>query len=229
MYNKIKYIFYASDMDTLPSKGHFFKMDEGRAVALQIKNGLGNCRLMKFSDYQGEVIDADSVGIVFPAHTWGISLAVYSFISHIKVSKDTYVYAVSVGERVQADSFEGSDTNNALKNFARLFIRRGLGNMSDIFVSCHNIKRHTDTTEEYVKSDKSTRYNILQIMRGILCYSADSLKKYETVDSSSSKKPDNAAYERVELPSVQVRSDIRLDNIFLDENILAGVRLCRVM
>lgn len=229
MYNKIKYIFYASDMDTLPSRGHFSKMDEGRAVAQNIKNSLGNCRLMKFSDYQGELIDADSVGIVFPAHSWGISLAVYSFISHLKVSDNTYVYAVSVGEKIQADNFDMSSYNNALNSFARLFIRRGLGELGDIFVRCHNIKRITDSTEEHVRADKSTRDNISQIMRGILCYSADSIRGYDTVDSNAGRTPDNAAYERVELPSAQVRGDIRLDNIFLDENFLAGVRLCRVM
>lgn len=72
------YIFYVSDYIDV-SAGHAWKMDCRQAMTEQMVQNLPNCKVMKYTEYHGECLDADSVGILFPSKMWGISLAVYAF------------------------------------------------------------------------------------------------------------------------------------------------------
>lgn len=96
------YIFYVSDYIDV-SAGHAWKMDCRQAMTEQMVQNLPNCKVMKYTEYHGECLDADSVGILFPSKMWGISLAVYAFLQNLRVSASTYVYAVAMGEVLSAE------------------------------------------------------------------------------------------------------------------------------
>lgn len=242
----VNYVYYVSDMEEVPSSGHFRKMDAGREISQHICRGVNNCILRKYTEYYGEKIQADSVGIVFPAHMWGISLAVYSFIMHLLVAKGTYVYAVAVGENLSG-CVDATVTNrlNSLSQFKRIFTNRGLGNDEDIFIRCIDVNRDYSTTEECIRKETNNKNNFRHILSGLLFYSVDSLS---SLMNKESIKKDNDIMRKVsgiqeekdfrmimttptETSSKSVHNDskIKLNNIFLDESLFAGVKICRVM
>ena len=79
------YIFYVSDYIDV-SAGHAWKMDCRQAMTEQMVQNLPNCKVMKYTEYHGECLDADSVGILFPSKMWGISLAVYACLLYTSPS-----------------------------------------------------------------------------------------------------------------------------------------------
>ncbi len=226
----VNYVYYVSDMEEVPSLGHFRKMDAGREIGQHICRGVNNCILRKYTEYYGEKIHADSVGIVFPAHMWGISLAVYSFIMHLRVEKGTYVYAVAVGENLSG-CVDATVTNrlNSLSQFKRIFINKGLGKEEDIFIRCIDVNRDYSTTEEYIRQEKDNKNNVRHILSGLLFYSVDSLgmlAKNNSVKRDNVKK-ENDIIRKVDV--IQTDRRIKLNNIFLDDSLFAGVKICRVM
>ncbi len=80
------YIFYVSDYVDVCA-GHAWKMDRRRAMTEQMEETLSNCKVMKYTEYHGETLDAESVGILFPSKTWGISLAVYAFLQNLRIRR----------------------------------------------------------------------------------------------------------------------------------------------
>ncbi len=58
----MNYVFYVCD--SMPQSGHFRKMDAEYEIATHIKNGLKNCIVKKYTEYEGNIIDAQSVGVV---------------------------------------------------------------------------------------------------------------------------------------------------------------------
>ena len=227
-------IFYVSDMEELPSKGHFRKMDAGREIALHIANGLANSRLIKYTDYECEFIRANSVGIVFPTHMWGVSLAVYTFLKHLRISKDTYVYAVVVGENLSA-CVDATLTKrmNSIDRFKRIFMYRGFGNEKDIFVRCIDFERDYDTTEESIRGVKNDVVKLGHILEGLLFHSIEELNLEQSkirLEESMKKERRLAIPETVLIkPREEKVSSLRLSNVYLDDSILSGVKLCQVM
>lgn len=59
---------------------------------------LGDCRIypMAVARHRSEGVEADSVGLVFPVHMWGVPGLVLDFIRQLDVSPNTYLYAVAV-------------------------------------------------------------------------------------------------------------------------------------
>ncbi len=219
------HVFYMSDIETVPDRGHFTKMDKEKDIAALIERQLDYCKVSKSIDYDGELICGDSLGLIFPVHSYGISIAVYSFISRLRVAKGTYVYAVCVGEKLDV----AADTKRLIASLEK----RGLGGAFDVYVRCKNIRRDTAYTEEILRQNMDTRSRIETVMRGILCYSVGRINNENTVLISEAKRQTsliNSAYDLV-LPEVNnvVKRTPRLSNVFLDEDMLAGVRLCRVM
>lgn len=265
-------IFYVSDFADLPSTGHFGKMDTDREIIRQLEQNLSGCRVMKYTEYDGRVIDAESVGIVFPSHTWGISLAVYSFLQSLRVTEHTYVYAVTMGASMSGDVDDTVLTRaKTLQEFKRIFARRGMGDDSNVFVRCVDYKRPMETTEEKLRDTVSVKHRIENIMEGLLFYNLETVLSKRL---SSVQEAERAHWKRLALGAVSdtrseasgirsvasdTRSDAsgirnespdtrstttgmmgagarmrtgtrpRMENVFLDESVWAGVRLCRVM
>ena len=228
-------VFYVSDMYDLPEKGHFIKMDCGKEIAERIGRGLNDCMVRKYTSYQGEEIESGSVGIVFPAHRWGVSLAVLSFLNHLRVKRGTYVYAVAVGE-----SLSGSVKDTVIKRvkileqFKRIFAKKGLGDNSDIFVRCIDVKRETVSTEEELRKGLDGRDEIKNIMTGLLFCSIESITsdKVEILDGHGyyeAKNQKNVEQKPERTETMAVSGRMRLGNIFLDDELMSEVRLCRVM
>jgi hypothetical protein len=154
------YIFYVSDYIDV-SAGHAWKMDCRQAMTEQMVQNLPNCKVMKYTEYHGERLDADSVGILFPSKMWGISLAVYAFLQNLRVSASTYVYAVAMGEVLSAEVNGTANVRmETLGQFQDIFERRRLGDISDIYIRCIDYKREFTTTEEKLMRSVTTAERI---------------------------------------------------------------------
>lgn len=219
------FIYYVSDMEALPLTGHFRKMDAGREIARHICKSLRHGKLMKYTEYDGTVISAQSVGIVFPTHMWGSSLAVYSFLRHLRVDRNTYIYAVAVGETLSGAVEETIPRRiNSLEEFRRIFIRRGLGTEADIFVRCIDRSREDDMLQDAETGEQNDREYLQTVMDRLLFHSMDRLTAHADA-ARCVVNDEKAVSESVQSGKYQKK----LGNVFLDESMLSGVRLCRVM
>ncbi len=220
-------VYYVSDMETLPPTSRFRKMNAGREIAIHICKSLQHGKLMKYTEYDGTVTPAQSVGIVFPTHMWGSSLAVYSFLRHLHVDRHTYIYAVAVGEALSGAVEETIPRRiNSLEEFRRIFIRRGLGTESDIFVRCIDRNRENDILQETAAGGQTDREYLQTVMDGLSFYSMDRLTEHAGVVNNKAHS-ENAA--SVSEPEQSGNYQKKLGNVFLDEGMLSGVRLCRGM
>lgn len=174
---KTNYIFYMSEMEERPVNGHFRKMDRSREVLRQLSQNVRNCKVMRYSDYSGERLDGASVGVVFPAHSWGISLAVFAFFNHLRLETGAYVYAVAVGETVSAE--DAASVRRCLKpleQFTELFERRTAGHTADIFVRCNDLKRSRPVImEDRRYHNKAEREEVSSVLESLMFVNREKL------------------------------------------------------
>lgn len=234
------YVFYVSEMEEPPASGHFRKMDAGMEIVSHIDTGLNDCKVMKYTEYEGEVLNADSIGIVFPAHMWGISLPVYSFLQHLRFREDAYIYAVAVGESL---SGEVDDTVfsriKILEQFKRVFERKIGGCKSDIFIRSIDMGRKINFADSLAKANVEISKSIKHILEGLLFYNMDrfeSSKRCNTQKDTTYKNYSGSMGTASNVSGIDVNrrrnrlnSSITLSNVYLDEDVFAGVKLCRVM
>lgn len=64
-------------------------------IAQDMQRKLQNCELRKIAEYQGEEIQGETLGIVFPVYNWGLPLILCEFFKKMKIEKETYVYAIA--------------------------------------------------------------------------------------------------------------------------------------
>lgn len=64
-------------------------------IAEDIKNKLKNTEIAKIAEYNGEKIECDTLGIVFPVYDWGMPLIIGRFLDNLNVNPNTYIYAVT--------------------------------------------------------------------------------------------------------------------------------------
>jgi hypothetical protein len=228
------YIFYVSDYIDV-SAGHAWKMDCRQAMTEQMVQNLPNCKVMKYTEYHGERLDADSVGILFPSKMWGISLAVYAFLQNLRVSASTYVYAVAMGEVLSAEVNGTANVRmETLGQFQDIFERRRLGDISDIYIRCIDYKREFTTTEEKLMRSVTTAERIADVMEGLLFYSMKAVKEQKlqfVTDKRTTVRTKHVA-ERKEVTAL-VETKIlpmpNIKNVFLDDDLLSEVRICQAM
>lgn len=226
----MNYVFYVCD--SIPQSGHFRKMDAEYEIAGHIKNGLKDCIIKKYTEYDGTVIDAESVGVVFPTHTWGVSLAVYSFLQNLRVTEKTHLYAVILGESI---SFE-AETNTTIlmkkiiDKVNSLRMKYNLVKLDDIYIRSDGYTRDIKCVETLVRGKNNIKTFIKHIMESLLLFNIDTLKEL----AAKTKERLGAKYrEQIrerELDKKYVReTSIKLSNVFLDDSMFEGVRLCQVM
>ncbi len=228
------YIFYVSELEDTPLKGHFRKMDAGIEIVEHIKRSIPGSKVMKYTEYGGEVINADSVGIVFPAHTWGISLAVLTFLSHLRIRRGAYIYAVAVGESISGDvDYTIYDRVKLLEQFQRVFSKKSVGCQSDIFVRCIDRKRTHGSTEENLRGETDKVKTVKHVLSGLLFHTLDSISAMEKIDEDERYYEDTRVKKSniipIEAYSQTKSRKISLSNIYLDEDIFRGVKICQVM
>lgn len=228
------YIFYVSDYIDV-SAGHAWKMDCRQAMTEQMVQNFPNCKVMKYTEYHGERLDADSVGILFPSKMWGISLAVYAFLQNLRVSASTYVYAVAMGEVLSAEVNGTANVRmETLGQFQDIFERRRLGDISDIYIRCIDYKREFTTTEEKLMRSVTTAERIADVMEGLLFYSMKAVKeqKLQFVTDKRTTVRTKHVVERKEVTAL-VETKIlpmpNIKNVFLDDDLLSEVRICQAM
>lgn len=261
---KMNYIFYVSDMDMLPTKGHLRKMDAERDIAGHISRGLGNTKIMCFTEYDGEVIDADSIGIVFPVHMWGSSLAVYAFLQQLQVTSRPHIYAVAVGESLsEAVSQTFYNRMKPLRQFISIFTHRGFGTENDIYVRSIDRRRDLRTTEEYLGEKPSEGKALECILAGLLFHSVVDLEReleetngttveeiYDIRKNRAFDRTSSREHRETQLEIFRKEQAVRagkksmgyymkkektnrttpsLGNVFLDDEMFAGVKLCQVI
>lgn len=222
----MNYVFYVTDeMEAISLAGRFRKMDAGREVAEHIKNDMKRCTVLKYTEYSGERLAADSVGIVFPAHSWGISLAIYSFMQNLRVDKDTYLYAVCVGEHLD---YESANHFKIIEQFKRVIEKKCLNRKSDIFIRCKSIKR--ELSREYDEGYDSLGFENVEkkisgILDGLLYHSFDDLKNKPHIEKQYNEFGLNYGYSFEKTGRVKSK----LNNIYLDDSMFAGVRFSKVI
>ena len=180
--DKENIIFYVSDSDDLKTGKRIKKMDTTGSLVSQLTANVKRSRAVRYTEYDGELIDAQSIGIVFPAHNWGISIAVLTFLQHLRFRKGTYLYAVCVGENLSVDNAVSlKSTLKSLEQFSEIFGRRSEGHASDIFVKCTDFRRSMLSTEEKLSKsgirgmEDKNRWEISCVLEGMLFFSAGSL------------------------------------------------------
>ena len=186
--DKENIIFYVTDSDDMKAGKRIKKMDAASSIVGQLTANVKRSRLLRYTEYDGELIDAQSIGIVFPAHTWGISIAVLTFLQHLKFRKGTYLYAVCVGENLTADSAVSlKSTLKSLEQFSELFGRRSEGHASDIFVRCTDLRRSMLSTEEKLNArgirgmEDKNRWEISCVLEGMLFHSTSTLTEENAI------------------------------------------------
>lgn len=223
-------VFYVCDADTDYRSEHIRKMDAGRVIALHLQKGLNDCVVKKYTEYEGEILSCDSVGLVVPAYRWGLSLAVYSFLQNLRVADKTYVYISVVGETLSECSDKNIDIRLLnLNTLRKQFMKNKLGSDKDIYVRCIDIPRSVDYTEMKLKRQESVEMSIEKIMSGLLMYNIKSLEGIWGCPESRKVRQDmdfhGTTVEKTGTDAVRKR----LNNVYLDEDMLAGVRLCRAL
>lgn len=223
-------VFYVCDTDTDYRSEHIRKMDAGRVIALHLQKGLNDCVVKKYTEYEGEILSCDSVGLVVPAYRWGLSLAVYSFLQNLRVADKTYVYISVVGETLSECSDKNIDIRLLnLNTLRKQFMKNKLGSDKDIYVRCIDIPRSVDYTEMKLKRQESVEMSIEKIMSGLLMYNIKSLEGIGGCPESRKVRQDmdfhGTTVEKTGTDAVRKR----LNNVYLDEDMLAGVRLCRAL
>lgn len=239
----MNFVFYVCDTDTDYRTEHTRKMDAGRVIAEHLQKGLKNCIVKKYTEYEGELLTCDSVGLVVPAYRWGMSFAVYSFLQNIRVSSKSYVYVAVVGETLS----ECSDTNIDIRllnldTLRRHFKRKNLGTDKDIYVRCIDLPRSIDYTEMKLNDREPAEISIEKIMSGLLMYNIEKLENYDTRNIKAEAagfdennrgnniyKKDDAASREDDLHTGKNVAKYKINNIYLDENIFEGVKLCRAL
>ncbi|MBQ9607958.1 MAG: hypothetical protein IJV15_00775 [Lachnospiraceae bacterium] len=222
----MNYVFYVSDeMDAMPISQRLRKMDAGREVAEHIKMDMKKCTVLKYTEYTGETLEADSVGIIFPAHSWGISLAIYSFMQNLRVGRDTYVYAVAVGEHLERDM---ANHIKIIDQFKRIIDKKSLSKKSDIFVRCKGIKRDSfrqDYPVRRVADPQESKEVINTILDGLLYHSFDEINNKPHIEKQYNEFGLNYGYSLEKTG----RTKAKLNNIYLDDSMFAGIRFSKVI
>lgn len=225
----VNYIFYVSDYFDV-SSGHVWKMDAKQAMMEEMQNNLHNCRVQKYTEYHGERLSGNSVGIVFPSHMWGISLAVYSFLQNLKVAEGTYIYAVAIGEVLSGEVDGTANVRvKTLQQFQDIFEKRKLGTPSDIYIRCIDYKRAFTTTEEKLMNSEDIEDRIRDVMEGLLFYRVSDVQDNKLRTISERESAPEIPVSMLERTEKKVVSMPAIRNLFLDDNLLSEVRICQAM
>lgn len=240
-------VYYVSDTMSLSSSGHVRKMDAGREIAGYICREMHNAGPMKYTEYNREKISARSVGIIFPAYIWGCSLAVYSFLQQLRgrIGEDTYVYAVAVGESLSGSMLETVHRRMySLGEFRRIFVKCGLGTEADIYVRCIDAAGNAGRETAVGQGERRDMENLRSILSALLFCDMETLsansrssvmQAIAASDAASALSEEGTSLQgessaaEVNPSSVFASRKRKLENVFLDESMLSGVRMCRVM
>ena len=227
----MNYVFYVSDMDCMPASGRVRKMEGSRDIAAHLSNGISKCIVKKYTEYDGSIIDGDSVGIVFPVHSWGVSLAVISFIPNLRISERTYIYAVSVGDCLSADvDATASKRIKYLDPIEKQLHRKAHGTNYDLFFRCVDFERKISDTEINNRGVKDVVSNINNILQGLLFTNMDEwqLKCENHIAGKKEKEQKLMSVIAFDGDICEERTSV-LSNVYLDEYWIRGVRLCQGM
>lgn len=238
-------VYYVSDTMARSSSGHCRKMDAGREIAGYICREMHNAGPMKYTEYNREKISSRSVGIIFPAYIWGCSLAVYSFLQQLRgrIGENTYVYAVAVGENLSGSVLETVHRRiYSLGEFRRIFVKCGLGTEADIYVRCIDAAGSAAGAITAGRGGTRDMENLRSILSALLFCDMKTLSVssrssvMQSVGVSDAALSEEADLSQEEIlvaesntSSVFASRKRRLENVFLDESMLSGVRMCRVM
>lgn len=224
-------VFYVTDKDGKNDISYSHKMESERDIACQIAASLGKCIVKKYTEYDGELLEVNSVGIVFPSRSWGISFAVDEFLRHLRIGKNTYVYAVAAGEKATVDYNNYLMETKAVAQIKRT-CRRSLGcKDSDIYIRSVDRTRMLKDTEYNMFSSSSLYDDIRYIMNGLLYHSLSELEDSAVIEAAQnvSRKIFDINAGFAKSVSEKTHTRYKLSNIFLDDDIFAEDKLCRVI
>jgi hypothetical protein len=231
----MNYIFYVSDKagDNI---SYSYKMGTERDIAARMAEGLGSCKIRKYTDYHGEYLDCESVGIVFTSRRWGISFAVNSFLKSIRTSSSTYVYAVAANESVSGSVDMDSVTSiKALRQLQNDLEGKLKDVETDIYIRSSDRVRSVVDTEYDMHRAGSSAMHVRCMMNALLYHNLIELRNSIAVSSRymyNLKDLQSGRTVHVEKPEhTEVKSNDthRLSNVFLDDDVFAEDKICRVI
>ena len=157
-----------------------------------------------------------------------------TFLSHLRIKSGTYVYAVAIGETLSGDvDYTIYDRVKLLEQFERVFSKKSIGCKSDIFVRCIDRKRVHGSTEENLRGETDKIKSIKHVLSGLLFHTLDSISAMEKLDEDDryyeETKSKKSNIIPIEAYSSSRSKKISLSNIYLDEDVFRGVKLCQVM
>jgi hypothetical protein len=246
----MNYIFYVSEKAGADNISYSHKMGTERDIAARMAEGLGSCKIRKYTDYHGEYLDCESVGIVFTSRRWGISLAVNSFLKSIRSSSSTYVYAVAVNESLAGSVDSDSVTSiKALRQLQSDFEGKLLNAETDIYIRSSDRVRRVVDTEYDMHNAASSALHVKCMMNALLYHNIKELRNSISVGSRYTydlkqlkngktvhveKNVEDLKFEAdkwitIEHEDLNGKDIHPLSNVFLDDDIFAEDKICRVI
>lgn len=125
-------------------------------ISEDLSRNLGQCSIGKIAEYNGEHIDCDTLGIVFPVYNWGLPLIICDFLKKIKADKKTYIYAVANFGGLPGralDQCEEILKNNGLKLSAGFLI-----NMPGNYIMGYGAKSEKIQKKLFAKEAEKVKY-----------------------------------------------------------------------
>lgn len=214
----------------MPSSGRIRKMEGSRDIATHLSNGISKCLVKKYTEYDGTMINAESVGIVFPVHSWGISLAVIAFIRNLRISEKTYVYAVPVGDCMSADvDATASKRKKYLDPVEKQLQKKAHGTNYDMFLRCVDAERAVEDTEIRNRGVKDIVSGIRNILNGLLFVDMDSWELVYNAKQLIKKQKNIMDTVIIDYAEEVTERKSLLSNVYLDDYWTQGVRICQGM
>lgn len=228
----MNYVFYVSDVDSRFATRHQRKMDLGHDIAEFIGSNLKDTQIMKTSEYTRELINAESVGIIMPSYMWGISYSLISFIKSLRVTKNTYVYMMVMGQGMELHSARSVDLykHNGLEQINQISKHLKLDIDIDCYFKCEEdddyIFSETELGEK--KSEfygiRARVYDMLSIIKFHNISDVNNsvaIKKYKIEESDPRTKE-----KKLEFGNIDINRIVTYTNVFLEDEYLSGIRLC---
>ena len=109
-------------------------------------------------------------------------------------------------------------------------LRHGLIGLSDIYLRSNECTRATKSLEELVRGQNNIKTYIKYIMESLLLHNIDSLDENAIQNKKSERfiEPVKLASDH-KVRQEKKKEPLKLSNVFLDDSMFEGVKLCQVM
>ena len=116
---------------------------------------------------------------------------------------------------------------NSLRDISRIFIQRGFGTESDIYVRFVDRDRMGLSTEERMRGGLIASENVRVILNGMRYHSLDLVRREQAQYKEELRQKNLYNNDTSVAYRYNTEKRLLLHNVFLDDGMMQGVRLCR--